>query len=232
MRIESLVRLQFAHRRFILATLGALLVAAGWGVSRLGFDFSPQNIFVSGDQEYRRLEDLRRVFGRDDNLLLIHLSSEDLFSATFSDYLFRLHDALAAVDGVAAVDDLTTVLIVRRGTLVPALLMPRSATDYSAIRRQALSQSLVAGRVVSADGSATLVTVAVADDRMDFEHLAPIVETVLDVTEELSHPADVAVSIVGIPLARFLLVDRLTSDQLNFLPLCVLLFFVVCGGHL
>ena len=87
-------------------------------MSRLGFDFSPQNIFVSGDQEYRRLEDLQRVFGRDDNLLLIHLRSEDLFSADFVDYLFRLHDALAAVDGVAAVDDLTTVLIVRRGTLV------------------------------------------------------------------------------------------------------------------
>jgi len=227
MRLESIVRVQFRLRWGILAALLCLLVVAGWQARRLEFDFSPQRVFVSTDEEYRFLERLHRVFGRDDSRLLVHVRAQDVFSREAVDYLFGLHDALVAIDGVAAVDDMANAVVVRGGSLAPTLLMPRDSDDLEAVRSLALSQPLFAGRLVTADSGATLISVSIADDRMDYDALAPIVNAVLTTVESRRRPPGLYAEVIGIPLARVLLVDRLTADQLSFLPLCLVLFFVV-----
>ena len=227
MRLESVVRLQFRLRWAILGVFLVLVLVAGWQARRLAFDFSPQRIFVSEDEEYSFLERLHRVFGRDDNRLLVHVRASDVFSREAVDYLFALHDELVDIDGIASVDDLTNAVVVRGGSLAPTPLLPRGSEDLDAIRSLAETQPLVAGRLVAADGRATLISVAIADNRMDYDDLAPIVDAVLTTVESRSRPLGVHAAVVGIPLARVLLVERLTADQLGFLPLCVLLFHVV-----
>jgi len=113
--IDATVERLFRHRALVLLALVPALAVAAAGALRLRFDFSPQNLFVSGDEDFRYLEESQRVFGRDDNRLYVHVRSSELFSATTVEALQELHRRLLAVPGVEAVDDLTTAIVLSPG---------------------------------------------------------------------------------------------------------------------
>ena len=223
---ERLADLLLRRRRVIVCAFLVLVFLAGWVASGLGFDFSPQNIFVSGSADFVLLEELQEVFGRDDNVLLVVVEGPDVFSAEMVGYLRLLHDGLAAIDGIERVEDLTVLDTVAIGDSLASPLLPEGGS-LEVARERALEHPLVRSRWVSEDGRAMLMSLSVAEARMDYENLAPVVEGASRVLKETTQPAGVQAALVGIPAARVLLVDRLTGDQLRFLPLCLLLFFLV-----
>lgn len=228
MAIEGVVRLQFRLRRWIFAVCAVALALAALGASRLRFDFSPQNLFVSGDPEYLYLRKIHSVFGRDDNRLAVHVRARQLFSPPTISWLRALHERLAAIPGVERVDDLTTVVTAEPGRLGPTPLLPaEEGADLAVSRRRALEHPLVRGRLVSEHARATLVSVRVADERMGYQELRPVVGGIVAALEGLAAPPGLEAGIVGIPLARVVLVRRLIADQLTFMPLCVVLFATV-----
>ncbi|MDX1383615.1 MAG: MMPL family transporter, partial [Thermoanaerobaculia bacterium] len=167
---------------------------------------------------------MQRDFGRDDNRLVLHVHGRDVFDAASVDYLRRLRAALEGVDGLDRIDDLVS-LRVPSPTGVSQLLP--SGADLAAARRRALDHPLVRGRLVSADAGATLVSATVAADRMGFAALRPTVEATLAAVASVPLPAGLEVGVIGIPLARVTLVDRLVADQLTYLPVCLVLFVLV-----
>ena len=227
MRIETLVNLQFRYRRWLLSGLAALAVVATLGALDLRFDFSPQRVFVSSSPEYVFLERIHEVFGRDDTRVAVHLYSEELWTEESLRFLATLEKELSALDGVAEVaGPMAAPVAVADGRGVVALSQVGEG-DPEEMRRAALSQPLIHGRLVSADGGAFLVSVRVADERMGYRDLVPVVDGIFAVLDRVPRPSGLSVGVVGIPVARVLLVGRLIEDQLTYLPICVVVFFFV-----
>ena len=142
---ERLADLLLLRRRTILWALLALVLLAGWVSRGLGFDFSPQNIFVSGSADFVLLEELQEVFGRDDNVLLVVVEGPDVFSTEVLGTLRRLHDGLAGVDGIERVEDLTVLETVDIGDSLPSPLILEGG-NLEKERQRALDHPLVRSR--------------------------------------------------------------------------------------
>jgi predicted RND superfamily exporter protein len=225
--IDAVVRFQFRHRRWILLLLGLLVAVALLGLGSLRVDFSPQKIFVSGGEQYGFLETVHEVFGRDDSTMVVHVRADDLFAAVAVDYLERLHLRLAAVEGVVAVSDLSTVRLARPGLLLPVPVLPAADSDRDEARRFAQAHPLLVGRLLSEDGRGTLMAVEVDAERIGYTQLRPVVEAVRSAVQGEPRPVGVESSVIGIPVARVVLVGRLIADQMTFMPICIAFFFLV-----
>jgi len=217
----------YRARPWIAAGLGLSVVLALFGAARIGMNFTPQRAFESDDEGYAYLERLQETFGRDDDVLLIHVRAPDgVFAPEPIDFLRRLRAALLEVDGVERVEDVTSAWVFRPNTMAPTPLVPPGG-DLGEARAQALAQPLVAGRLVSEDARAALVVVELDAARMGFDDLSPLVHAALDAIDGVAAPAEVEALPTGIPVARVFIVEGLISDQLTFLPVCSVLFFLV-----
>ncbi|RMG17630.1 MAG: hypothetical protein D6729_08510, partial [Deltaproteobacteria bacterium] len=65
------------HRGLVLGVAAAITLALGAFLPRLGFDFSPQQLFETGDPDaaWARYERVIEAFGRDDNTLFVVLDA-------------------------------------------------------------------------------------------------------------------------------------------------------------
>jgi predicted RND superfamily exporter protein len=169
------------------------------------------------------------VFGREDNLLLVHVEGaapDGLFTADRLDYLTRLHAALAGVEGIVGVDDLTTAWVLRPGSPLPAPLLGPDVAPAEA-RRLATEHPLIRRQIVSEDGRAGLIVARIDPERMAFAQLQPVVHACLEQLSSTPRPAGIQTRFTGIPTARVLIAERLIADQLRFFPICSVLFLIL-----
>jgi uncharacterized protein len=221
--------IQRAYRLRPLVWLGLALtlLAAGAGIVNLRADFTPQKIFESSDEKYAELKHLQEVFGRDDNLLVVHVqTTTGLFTTERLAFLRTLSDALRRVPGVVRVEDLSTLWLVRPGDSMPsAVLDPeRSLGD---VQQFATTHPALRERFVSKGGRAALVVVRLDPKRSSFDGLKPMVEGCIGVISEAVPPAGVELTFTGIPAARVLIAERLIEDQLTFIPWCTGVFTLI-----
>ncbi|MGE0707883.1 MAG: RND family transporter [Planctomycetota bacterium] len=221
----AVARLVRVRRWVILGFLVALALAAAAG-TRLRLDPSPQRIFESQGEDFAALKRTTAVFGRDDDLVLFHVTLErGAFSPAGVAALHSLHAALTRIPELASVDDLTTTFAVRPGQGMVQLLSPQ--VSLAEARELALASPLVRGRLVSPDGQKALVIARVQPDRERFAELVPAVDACLELARAHGADPDVEIYLTGIPVARVLIARRLLMDQLTFLPICTLAFVLI-----
>src|SRR5581483_5658756 len=100
-----------------------------------------------------------------DNLTVVLLKADDVFTPGVLTTVQRLSDALLRLDGVSRVESLTTVKNLRGDgdtldtePLVGATI-PRDPATLARLRRDALGNRVFAGNLVAADARATAITV-------------------------------------------------------------------------
>ncbi len=217
-----MVDLLFRLRLVWIALLAGAVVGAGVGLAMLRFDFTPQNLFQSGDPAFAQLERVQRLLGRQDGTAVIVVTAPDVTAPPVVDLLVRLKTELEAVDGVLDARGLPDARFVPRGSPLPIPAV--EALEGDALRETLLAQPLVRGRILSADARATIMLVRIDPERMKFERLEEVVRGVLDVIEKIARPGDVAIEATGVPIVRVVLVHRMQADMATFTPLCGLLF--------
>ncbi len=221
-------------RPAILLTFAALLALSLVGARELRFDFTPQRIFESDDPAHAELREVQRVFGQDDNLLLVHVRTPELFAPAAVAAVRSLHAALERAPHVEAVDSPASAWVLPPGSSLPRLLLPPglergpgAAAALAEARAAALSEPLVAGRVVSPDGRAALIVAHLDPTRGRYAELKEVVDGCLAALRAVPLPPGVEVLPTGIPVARVLIVRRLISDQLTYFPVCTVLFIAI-----
>ncbi|MBI5489671.1 MAG: hypothetical protein HY905_20225 [Deltaproteobacteria bacterium] len=153
-------------RRTTLAVLAgaALLGAAVFGALRVRFDDDPLSMLPTDDPEVREFRAAAGPFGMLDTLL-IGVERDDLFAKDSLDRLRKFTRDAAMVPGVAEVVCFTEIPLIKAGTSTTEVadLVPRPIPDdparLDAVRREVLSNDLVMGNLVAADGNAALIPV-------------------------------------------------------------------------
>jgi predicted RND superfamily exporter protein len=213
-------------RPFLVITFLALIGLALVGASKLRIDPTPQRIFESKDEEFRYLKEVHEAFGRDDDLILFHVTlPQGIFSSEGVALLQRLHEQLSKVSTLDSVDDLTTAWVIRAGQGPGLLLAP--GADLERAKAEALAAPLIAGRLLSPDGLSTLVVAHVAAEREEYADILPPVDACLEIAESIQRPPGAQLYLTGIPVARVLIAKRLMSDQMTFMPICSLAFLII-----
>ncbi len=211
----------FFERR-VLAIAGFALVATAFailGLTRLGFNDVPREIFASDDLVFERLLALYEEFGSDDNDVLVVLECDDWFRSGPASALQRLTSELEALDSVESAFSLASVLDFSSG-LIPQSLLPignASPERFLRARERSLRHPLVPGRLLSEDGRTALCIVRLAGGALGIEQVLPSMESIrktIDVT--LAEYEGLRVRMTGVPVIRVDIYRSIQREQRLF----------------
>ena len=212
----------------ILTTLAVV------GIARLRIDDDLRALLRDNDAEFRLIDELGDRFGAPDRDCIVRATaaSGDLFDERSLGELRRISAALAGLDGVAEV---RSIFDIRRqgaaGGLLPVI--PHTDTDLdtatrAAVRSRALHHPLVAGQLLTADGSSSLVLVRLTAEANTTDRIGPVltgIEAVLAAAGQ--RQTAVTLELTGLPALRHQATQSLRRDMLVFnslgLSLAVLL---------
>ncbi len=157
---DGLIRWKWLLLPLLLAVTAALLS----NLSRITIDTSNEGFLRADDPVLLDYNRFREQFGREE-MLLIALRSEDIFSAPFLQQLTRFHRDLES--HVPHLDEVTSLVNVRYTVgqeselLVEDLLQafPQSDAGRAELRQAALNHPFYRDLLISADGGMTLVVI-------------------------------------------------------------------------
>ena len=219
----------------LAATLTAL---AAFGISRLRFDDDLQALVRDGSAQLDLVDEIADVFGPPDRDCIVRAAarSGDIFDAESLTALESLAGRLRAIEGV---DDVRSIFDIRRqGTagvvlpVIPRTSDPLDAESLARAKARASGHPLVAGHLLSADASSSLLLVqlsATADRPPASSAVVARIEAVL--TESAPAEGPLALELTGLPALREQATRALRHDMLMFnsigLVLAVMLSAVV-----
>jgi uncharacterized protein len=211
------------------ALLIGVTLALGTQVPRIEVDTSAESFMVEKDPAREFYEEARRRFGSDD-LTVVLVQADDVFTPPALTAIQRLSDALERLDGVTRVESLTTVNNIRGGdgTLNTDQLVGRQIPSHPAalqrIRADALSNRVFVPNLVSADARAAGIVVYTAG-------AAHFNATFTDQVEALiagARAPGLRILQMGEPFVKTTYGRYIERDQLTLIPLSIaVLLFVL-----
>jgi len=224
------------HRRSVALALVVLTIAAAagiydpiHGVPRLQIDPSLNEMLPADDPARRFYEDLLTRFGSDD-IVLISLRSDALFTPEGLETLVRVTRAVEGVEGVHHVEGLANAIRMRPidGDLdISGFLetMPRTQLEADALREDVLADPLRAGSFVSKDGTATGILVTF--ERMpEADFLARSLDLEVRDVARAAAPG-MSVVLAGTPYIKAEVGRLMTSELTMMIPVVFVLMSVI-----
>lgn len=192
----------------VIATLVSLL-----GLTQLRFDDDYRSVFRSDGPDYRALEEITDIFGREDNDLIVVVDGPDLLSAEPLTFIWELHQAVDEVDGVESVYSLaslpTVALRLRRGG-------PGLAASLAQARDSIATNTLVADKLLSGDARTTVLVAHLGDAALTVQELEPRVQAVRAAIALVPSIDGARVRLTGIPEIRVDVIRTVQRDQITF----------------
>ena len=206
----------------LVVTLGFLAAILIRGIS---FNGSPETL-ARKDETFRFYNETRNIFG-DDRVIVVGITTDDVFSARFLDKLSRLTHELAGVAGIDQALSLTNIKAIRReaGAInVGRLIDSGSLDQYDAVSLESLKQEvtgdpLYVRHYVSADGKTASVDVFLkpldeAETRAVADHVERVARSAADGDE---------VFLSGVPVVDARGIRSMLRDMLVLSPIAALL---------
>ena len=189
---ERVVSFVLRARWLMLALVAVVSVASGYLARNIGVDNAVEVWFVEGDPALAAYHDFQDVFGNDEVVAIAVHDEAGIFTAAGLEKVAAVSQAAAKVEGVARAISLTTVDDIRSTKdpdgfdLLEVGNFVGANPNFAELRTRALADPLIAGRLISADGTTALVVVQMAtmegfDQRRDavLANLRAVVEPLL-----------------------------------------------------
>src|SRR5262249_8299373 len=228
--MRNLAKLAVCHPWAVIAvTLGVTLVmAAAIGVRGIRFNGSLESL-ARNDSDSRFYDQVKGTFG-DDRVIVVALTTEDVFTPEFVNKLSRLSSDLEAVHGVEEVQSITNVKSIRRigGDVVVDKLIPANASqdELKSLRESVVADPLYLKNYISADGRTAGINVFLK--RMDESETRRVAREVSRIARAEAGQDDLILA--GVPIMDDIGINSMTQDMLVCSPLaalvCALIFFL------
>jgi predicted RND superfamily exporter protein len=212
-----------------------LTILAGYGISRLRIDDDLRSLIRDGSQAFAAVDEISAVFGPPDRDCIVRVEARDgdIFARGTLEATNALRDRLAAVPGVEGV---RSIFDVRRqgvaGVVLPVIPRTEDLLDSerrAEARERSLAHPLVAGQLLSPDGSASLMLV-----RLDVDHdRPPALGRAVAEIEAILAAADggpLAIELTGIPALREQATRALRRDMIVFNSLGLSLALIISAS--
>jgi predicted RND superfamily exporter protein len=215
--------------RTTLAAVALLSVTLLPAALRVPVDSAVDRLLPSGDEASIRLERLRAVFGSDE-IVLVALFADDVFTAPALARLAALTEAISRLAGVRDAASLTTLERLRDGPdgLGRARILPPppwTPDVLARVRRDVAAHPLARAGVVAPDDRAAGIIVRLApmtDEALLRSDLVGRVQAAV-----AAHPGPEAVAVTGLPVLKVRAAEAMVRDVRRFFVLGVLMVAAV-----
>ncbi len=199
----------------------------------LHIDTSPKILMVQGDPARAYYRDTIDKFGAD-SLAFVFVRDPHLFTPAKLALLEQLAYDLEGVPGVIRVESLFTVGRIKyekgmlnTGTLIEDV--PQSTAQARAVKKDALANEILRGKLISQDGESTTITLYLKSDSKDPNFTIKVAKAI----EPIVKPYEgkfLQVFQIGSPYNVMTQVDNLTRDQESLIPLSALIVLLMLAA--
>jgi predicted RND superfamily exporter protein len=215
-------------RKLLLVCAALLVGGLGALATQLSFNFSPDKIFVSGDDTLAFYVDRQiPAFGSGDKTTLLAIEG-DLRKEATQRTLAQLHKKLADTPGVQDVQSLVTAQVPQAGALGFSPIFDGETANAAHLETAAKDPSY-AGLLVSQDMKVAVIIFQLRgagdSDELRKELVARVVALVDEAKDAL--PEGMNLHLAGTPVSQENIVALLKKDQLTFVPIVVLVMGIL-----
>ncbi len=228
MRLNGLAEWFARHRMLLVLFVAGMTALSIFGLTRVGFDDLPMNIFKTDQADFKLLEELFEDFGSDDGDCILVIESEQLFSPQGVALLRTLTAEIGAIDQIESVRSMDDVVVVRPDRPLASILPPAGAPPeaYSEARREALAHPMIGGHLISPDGRTTLIVARIRGNSLSISEIKPTIKAVRGVIDRLAVPDGLArVRLTGVPPIRYEIFSSIRRDSFRFMFIGTVLAF-------
>lgn len=202
----------------------------GYLATQIEYEFSLEQMFLSDSPLRRNLDEFEELFGEDDNVLIVALGAEDIFSVNGYKRIESITNKLEQLPYFEHVISLTNAETIKgeqdsfKVAKVLEVENPENA-NWSKIKSDLLSDPLVTGALLSRKGNATAISM---DIKPKFNNNKGRKQLIAEV-EKLIEPykSEGIFHLTGIPQLRNAFVHYMQKDQMTFTPLCILVVTIL-----
>ena len=219
------------HPKLIIIATIAITIAYLAIILTRGVEFngSPETL-ARNDDAYRFYNETRTIFG-DDKIIIVAITTNDVFTATFIDRFDRLTNKLAAIPGVDETLSLTNIKAIRReadGVSVGRLIEPRASYladtgELEKLKHEITNDPLYARHYVSSDGKTAAIDVFLKS--LGESQSRAVAEEVERVVKSEANGDEVFLS--GVPIVDARGIRSMVRDMLVLSPVAAVLCFCV-----
>ena len=217
------------HPIAVVVFLVVVTCLAGSQIAKLEIDSSAEGLMVERDPERDYYESVKEWFGSD-NLTVVRVKADDIFTTETLQTIARLTDALSDLEGVTRVDSLSTVNKIKSddGMVDTGQLMPEVPTDpedIEQLRSDTLSNDIFIRNLVSSDCKYTAINVYTESPKGDKGFNKRFSDGVDRIIQE--HGGDLDIYQLGGPLTKITFSSFIEKDQRTLVPLSILVLVLI-----
>jgi predicted RND superfamily exporter protein len=221
----------FERPLLTVVVVAVLTALAAVHIPKLEMDPSAEGLMVANDPARVLYEQVKRRFGSD-NLTIVVVKADDVFTPTVLRAVQRLTEGLERLDGVTRVESLTTVRNIRgdgdRLDTEPLVgsPVPDDPATIARIRGDAIGNRVFVGNIVSADARATAITVYTDSRPRDGAFNERFTESVEALIRQVSAPG-LTIYQIGEILTRVTNHRYIDHDERTVVPIGVAVLLLV-----
>jgi len=197
---------------------------------QIRYEFSLEALFSSDSEVKKTHEEFVKIFGQDDNLMIIAHGAADILLATGYKRIKGITEKLEELPYFSRVLSLTSAKTIRgaKDGFETGLLIDidnPDAADWAKIKSDLLSEPLIKGALLSKDGNTVSFSMEIKKKYNNNDGRAEMIDRLEEIIAPYRDSGQFHLS--GIPHLRNAYVNYMKRDQAIFIPLCVLVVSIL-----
>ena len=217
--IERLGLTALRYPLVVAAIIAAITVVAGFGYTKLRVDDSLSELFRTDTPEFRDYETISERFPSSEYDVLIVVSGDKLLERKSIQALRELIINLQFVDGMAGEVSLFSAREAPEPGKVPGPVFPAklpTGDDYAKLIDQVRHNEIIKGKLLSDDGTLTLILLALDRQVVEEKGLNSVVQQIHDTAEEELKNTDLKMQLSGAPVMQLEIRNAVERDRFKY----------------
>jgi len=217
--IERLGLIALRYPLIAAAIIVAITIAACFGYTKLKVDDSLSELFRTDTSEFRDYEIISERFPSSEYDVLIVVSGDQLLERKSIDALRELIIELQFVDGMAGEVSLFSAREAPEPGTIPGPVFPAELPKgdaYKALIDKVRNNEIIKGKLLSDDGTLTLILLALDRKVVEEKGLGSVVEQIHDTAEQELADTGLRMQLSGAPVMQLEIRNAVERDRFKY----------------
>lgn len=219
---EKIARFVLKNKIVLLVLMAAATAFMGWHASKVQLSYEFSRAIPTDNPKYRSYQQFRKQFGEDGNMMVIGITTPELFSnKIFFDYK-SVADELKSIKGVENVLSVPSAINLQKDSATERLKASVifehvNNSNLDSLKNKFLSLPFYKNLLYNPQANAYLIAIRINKDILNSKNRTGVVNQIIAVAEKFGNQHGIEMHYSGLPLIRTQVADRMKKEMRWFL---------------
>ena len=221
------------HRKFCLAGLFLITLFMAWQTSKVEFSYDANKAIPEDNIKFKDYQSFLKQFGSDGNLVVVGVTSNNLFSIKNFTAYNNLQKKLNEITAVKSVMAIPTVVDLIKDTIQQKFISKKIFSNTLLNQLSLDSQAaafynlpIYKSILYNPNTNAYLMVITVDKDSISSFHRTKIINKIVSIVKDFENSTNIETHISGLPYIRTIIAERI-KKEMNFFLIASLVFSAI-----